>query len=98
MGLLRLYSLMLGFAGLFLAECRWWLGIARSKLPNLQPNEFYYYLFMTSSCRYGGGCNFGEDPSGRICVLNKTEDINWDVWNTKMIPEINVSKALVKHT
>lgn len=53
---------------------------------------------MTSSCRYGGGCNFGEDPSGRICVLNKTEDINWDVWNTKMIPEINVSKALVKHT
>lgn len=76
---------------------RWWLCIDRPKLTNLHPDELCYYPFMISSGRYDRLCNTVEDPSSRICVPNETEDVNWNVWNIKMITEINESKAFLKH-
>ena len=45
--------------------------------------------------RYGGSCNAVDDTSIRICVLNKTEDVNLNVFN--MITRINESNTLPKH-
>ena len=41
-----------------------------------------------------GSCNTVGDLFGRICVPNKIEDVNLDVFN--MIEEINESKILTK--
>ena len=31
--------------------------------------------------RSNGNCNTLDDPSGKICVLNKTEGVNLNVFN-----------------
>ena len=46
---------------------------------------------MVSLDRINGSCH----TSGRICVPNKTEDVNLSVFN--MITRINESKPLTKH-
>ena len=45
--------------------------------------------------RFDGICDTIKDPHGRICVLNKIEDVNLKVFN--MIRGINESKAFTKH-
>ena len=54
-----------------------------------------YYLRKVILDRCNGNCNTLQDPSGRICVPNKTENMNLNVFN--MITRINVTKTLVKH-
>ena len=70
-------------------------------LINLHPNEysqeFHYYPFAVRLDRCVGSCNTLTDwsnISNKVCVLNKTEDLNLKVFN--MITGINESKTL-KH-
>ena len=68
-------------------------------LNNLHPNEysqeFHYYPFSVKLDRCAGGCNIINDLSNKICVPNKTEDLNLSVFN--MFTGINESKVLKKH-
>ena len=68
-------------------------------LINLYPNEysqeFHYYPISVKLDRCVGSCNTLNDLSNKVCVPNKTEDLNLSVFN--MITGINESKALTKH-
>ena len=68
-------------------------------LINLHPNEysqeFHYYPFSVKLDRCVGSCNTLNDLSNKVCVPNKTEDLNLSVFN--MITGINESKTLTKH-
>ena len=68
-------------------------------LNNLHLNEynqeFYYYLFAVKFDRCVESCNTLNDLSNKVCVPNKTEDLNLSVFN--MITGINESKTLTKH-
>ena len=68
-------------------------------LINLHPNEysqeFHYYPFSVKLDRCVGSCNTLNDLSNKVCVPNKTEDLNLSVFN--MITGINESKTLAKH-
>ena len=55
--------------------------------PNEYSQEFYYYLFAD---RRVGTCNTLNDLSNKVCVSNKTEDLNLSVFN--MIRQLNVMK------
>ena len=50
-------------------------------LINLHPNkysqEFHYYLYSVKLDRYFGSCNTLIDPSNKVCIPNKTEDLNF---------------------
>ena len=46
---------------------------------------------MVNLDRCNGICNSLDDPSGRICVSNKTEDVNLSLFN--MLIRINESKT-----
>ena len=50
---------------------------------------------MVNLDRCVGSCNTLNDLSNKICVPNKTEDLNQGAFN--MITEINESKTLTKH-
>ena len=71
----------------------------RSTLINSHPNEysqeFHFYPFAVKLDRYVGSCNTLNDLSKKVCVLNKTEDLNLSVLN--MITGINESETLTKH-
>ena len=66
---------------------------------NLHLNEYsqelHNYLFAVQLDRYVGSCNALNDLSNKVCVPNKTDDLNLSVFN--MIAEINESKAVTKH-
>ena len=68
-------------------------------LINLHPNEysqeFHCYPFAVKLDRRVAGCNTLNNSSNRVCVPNKTEDLNFNVLN--MITGINESKTLTKH-
>ena len=68
-------------------------------LINLHPNkyrqEFHYYPFAVKLGRCTGSCNTLNDFSNKVCVPNKTEDLNLNVFN--MIRQINESKTLTNH-
>ena len=68
-------------------------------LINLHPNEysqeFNYYLFLVKLNRCFRSCNTLIDLSNKVCIRNKTEDLNLSVFN--MITVINKSKTLTKH-
>ena len=68
-------------------------------LINLHPNEysqeFHYYPFAVKLDRCVGSCNTLNDLSNKVCVPNKTEDLNLSVFN--MITGINEPKTLTKH-
>ena len=68
--------------------------IARPIFIDLNAIELNYYPFMVSLCRCNGSCNAFYDLSGKICVPNKTKDVNVKVLN--MIARINESKTLVR--
>ena len=57
--------------------------------------EFHYYPFSVKLGRCVGSCNTLNDLSNKICVPNKTEDLNLSVFNMTM--GINESKLLTKH-
>ena len=69
-------------------------------LINLHPNEYsqglQYYPFAVNLDRCVGSCNTFHDLYNRVCVLNKTEDLNIHFFN--MIIGIVESKTLAKHT
>ena len=52
-----------------------------------------YYLSVVNLNRCTGGCDISY-LSNRICVPNKTEDLNLNVFN---MGESNESKILTKH-
>ena len=68
-------------------------------LINLHPNEYsqesHCYPFAVKLDRCVGSCNTIADLSNKVCVPNKTEDLNLNVFN--MIADINESKTLKKH-
>ena len=68
-------------------------------LTNLHPNEysqeFQYFPFAVKLDRSVGNCNTLTDLSNKICVPNKTEDLNLSVFY--MIAGINASKTLAKY-
>ena len=68
-------------------------------LINLHPNEynqeFHYYPFAVKLDRCAGSCNTLNDSSNKVCVPNKTEELNLSAFN--IITGINESKTLTKH-
>ena len=73
--------------------------ITQPTLINLQPNEysqeFHYYPFSVKLDRCAESCNTINNLSNKVCVPNKTEDLNLKVFN--MITGINELKTLTKH-
>ena len=79
----------------------------QSTLINLHPNDysqkFHYYPFAVKLDRCVGNCNTMTynlsdntyDLSYKLCIPNKTEDLNLSVFN--IISGINKSKTLTKH-
>ena len=71
----------------------------QSTLINLHPNKYTqrlrYYQFAVDWDRYVGSCNTPNDLSSKVCVPNKTEDLNSSFFN--MITGINKSRTLTKH-
>ena len=67
-------------------------------LINLHPNEyskeFHYDLFAVKLDRCVGSCNTLNDLSNKLCIPNKTEDLNLSGFN--MITGIKESKRLTK--
>ena len=61
----------------------------------LDADKLQYYSLVVSVNKYDGSCNTIEDPFGRICALNKIENVNLTTFN--MIKETNESKTLGKH-
>ena len=68
-------------------------------LINLHPNEysqeFQYCPFAVKLNRCFGSSNSFNDLSNKVCVPNKTEDLNLGIFN--MATVINESEALTKH-
>ena len=73
--------------------------MTQPSIINLHPNEysqeFHYYPFAVKLDRRVGSCNALNDLSNKVCVPNKTEDLNLSMFN--MITGINESKTLTKH-
>ena len=68
-------------------------------ITNLDPSEysqeFHYYPFAFKLDQSLGSCNTLNDLSNKVCVPNKTGDLNLSAFN--MITGINESKTLTKH-
>ena len=64
-------------------------------LINLHPYEYsqelHYYPFAIKLDRCVGSCNTLNDLSNKVCIPNKTEDLNLSVFN--MINRINELKS-----
>ena len=67
---------------------------------NLNPNEYsqerHYYSFTVKLNRCVGSCNTLNELSNKVCVSNKTEELNLSVLN--VITAMSESKILTKHT
>ena len=68
-------------------------------LINFHPNEYsqelHYYSFAVKLDRCVKSCNNLNELSNKVCVPNKTEDLNLSMFN--MITGINESRTLTKH-
>ena len=63
--------------------------------PNEYSQEFHCYPFSVKWDRYVGSCNTLNDLSNKVCVPNKTEDLNLSVFNMITgINELKISKRL----
>ena len=66
---------------------------------NLHSNEysqqFHYYPFTIELDKWVGSCDALNELSDKVCVPNKTENSNLNVFN--MITGINEPKTLTKH-
>ena len=73
--------------------------MTQSTLINLHSNEYSQnvrcYPVAVNLDRYVGSCNTVNDLSNKVCVPNKTKDLNISIFN--MIAGINESKSLTKH-
>ena len=73
--------------------------VTQPALINLHPNEhiqeFHYYPLAVKLDRCVASCNTLNDLSNKLCVPNKTEDLNLIMFN--MITGINKEKTLTKH-
>ena len=47
----------------------------------LMNQEFYYYPFTVKLYKCAGSCNSLNDLCNKVCVPNKTEDLNLSVFN-----------------
>ena len=82
-----------------------WVSKSSQKCPteptlfNLHPNEYApwlrYYSFAVNLGRCVGICNTLDDLSNRVCVSNKTEYLNENVFN--IVTGLNESEILTKH-
>ena len=63
--------------------------------PNAYSQEFHYYPFAVKLNRCVGCCNILNDLSNKVCVPNKTENLNLSVFNINT--GIHESKTLTKH-
>ena len=63
--------------------------------PNEYSQKLHYYPFWVTVDRDDGNCNIINDLPNKVCVSNKTEDLNTYIFN--MITGINKSKVLTKH-
>ena len=55
--------------------------------PNEYSQEFHYYLLTVKLDKCVGNCNSLNDLSNKVCVPNKTENLNLSMFN--MITRIN---------
>ena len=62
---------------------------------NEYSQEFHCYPFAVKLGRCIGNCNTLNNLSNKVCVPNKTEDLNLSAFN--MITGINESKTLTKY-
>ena len=69
--------------------------IQRNLSPNEYSQEFHYYPLAVKLDRCVGSFNTLNDLSNKVCVPNKTEDLNLSIFN--MITGINESKTLTRH-
>ena len=63
--------------------------------PNECTQEFLYYPFVVKLDRCIGSCNTLIDLFSKVCIPNKTEDLNLSVFN--IITEMNESKTLTNY-
>ena len=63
--------------------------------PNEYSQEFHFYRFAVKLNRCVGICNSMNDLSNKVCIPNKTEDLNLSMFN--MTTRINESKTLKNH-
>ena len=63
--------------------------------PNEYSQESHYEPFSIKLDRCAGSCDTLNDLSNKVCIPNKTEDLNLSVLN--MTTGINESKILTKH-
>ena len=49
--------------------------------PNEYSQEFHYYPFTIKLDKWVGSCNTLNDLSSKVCVANKTEDLNLNLFN-----------------
>ena len=68
---------------------------------NLHPNEYsqecHYYPWAVKLDRCVGSCNTLNDLSNKVCVPNKTEDLNLSAFNINGINELNRKKMNRTH-
>ena len=73
--------------------------IAKPTLINLRPIEYieglHYYVFAVNLDRFMRRFNTVNDLSNKVCLPNKTEDLDLSLCN--MITRINESKILTRH-
>ena len=62
---------------------------------NEDSHEFEYYPFSVKLDRFDASCNTINDWSNKLCITNKTEDLNLSVFS--MITGINESKIWTKY-
>ena len=62
--------------------------------PNEYSQELHQYPFAVKLDRCFGSCNTLNDLSNKVCVPNKTKDLNLSIFN--IITVINYSKTLTK--
>ena len=71
------------------------LCMIRPTLIDLYPAELKCYPFMINLDKCSGSCNSVNNLSIKMCVPNKTEDINVKVFH--MITNSNEAKTMAKH-
>ena len=66
----------------FLNNQKWKIQPALINLhPNEYSQEFNYYSFAVKLDRCVGSCNTINDLSNKVCIPNKTDDLNRSVFN-----------------
>ena len=62
--------------------------------PDKYNQGLCFYSFMVSLDRCNEICNTFNDPSGRTCIPNETQDVNLNVCNMITIINENIKKHI----